>query len=109
MKKNEFKFNSIMDFDKITQILDRKRSSNDQRSPYIITPPPNKWKRILRDGNFEQSLFIEALGDTSDKIVIHPGHFGWSFDYAWGRDLWSSETCWDNDQEKKLFKTTDEL
>ena len=93
-----------MDSDKITQILDRKRSSDDTRSLCIITPPPDKWNRIHRDSDF----YMEAFGDTSDKIVIHPGHFGWPFDYTWGRGLWSSETCWNNEQNNKMFQTTDE-
>ena len=46
---------------------------------------------------------IAAFGDTLDKVVLHPGHLGYKFNYIWGAGKWYGE-CWDvgvKDEEKR--------
>lgn len=43
---------------------------------------------------------IATFGHTRDKLVIHPGHFGFNYDYFWGskRGGWSESSCWDKSE-----------
>ena len=84
----------------LTQICAGKRRSNDNLNRYIFTPHYNNdgWHNPVSEPQ-ELGFFIKALGDTRDKIVLHPGHLGYDFNYHWGRDptdLYTEEQCWDN-------------
>ncbi len=73
-----------------------KTKKNDRKYPHTITPTQG-WDSCIIEARM-RGISIRAFGDTSDKIVFHPGLLPkWKpcFDYYWGEGEWGSTCCWE--------------
>ncbi len=84
---------------KISELLQRictnKVARNDPVYRWNLTPDEG-WCDTVEEAR-ERGISIKAFGDTHDKIVLHPGHLGYKFNYFWGQGTWSKRRCWDKD------------
>ena len=88
----------------MNKILTGKIKADDKINRYSITPQADDygWGDAIEEGR-GYGIPIASFGDTSDKIVLHPGHLGYNFNYFWGKGSWGSGDCfYDIDYEKKL-------
>lgn len=87
--------------DLLKRICVGKIKAKDDVAQYTITHPNNgDWYDAIEEAR-GRGVSIKAFGDTSDKVVLHPGHLGHEFDYFWGAGHWSSTNCWDEDADKE--------
>jgi hypothetical protein len=86
-------------------ILKGKAEAKDPVFKYSITPDSDDggWYDAVQEAR-DHGIPIASFGDTSDKQVLHPGHLGYKFDYFWGREFWSSSSCWDDEEAREKDK-----
>ncbi len=77
----------------LKEVCQSKIKSNDRRCCYCITPNDGWYDAV--DEARGHGISIKCFGDTLDKVVIHPGHMGYKFDYHWGKGEWTSQSCWE--------------
>ena len=84
----------------IINIFNGKLKSGDERDLYSKTPHPYsfEWQNTIKEAR-GGGIKVAAFGDTKDKLVLHPGHLGYPFDYSWGRGMWGGD-CWDATREQ---------
>lgn len=91
-----------MDYD-ILKIFHGKINSNDPFYQYNITPGiDDGWYGAIFEAR-GYGIPIASFGDTSDKLVFHPGHLGYNFDYAWGNGSWTDRSCWNKKVDKTII------
>ena len=67
---------------------------------YNVTPPAYDFYGAVEEAR-GFGIPIASFGNTRDKIVIHPGHLGYNFNYFWGQGHWASASCWDVSQDSE--------
>jgi hypothetical protein len=95
----------------LNHIIRCKEEGEDKLHEYSVTPRADDpgWDDAVEDGR-GHGIPIASFGDTMDKVVLHPGHLGYKFDYFWGRGHWSSESCWDKEaSERDVVKSNKAL
>jgi hypothetical protein len=95
----------------LNHIIRCKEEGEDKLHEYSVTPGADDpgWDDAVEEGR-GHGIPIASFGDTMDKVVLHPGHLGYKFDYFWGRDFWSSDSCWDEEtSERDLAKSNKAL
>ena len=80
--KNEIKASQLLQ-----RICANKVASKDPNHPYVLTPAKDYcWNDAIEEAR-DRGISIKTFGDTADKIVLHPGHLGYEFNYFWGRGV----------------------
>lgn len=95
----------------LVKICSNKIKSRDSIERHKLTPGlyHSGWNDAVKNAR-GHGISISAFGDTKDKLVLHPGHLGYNFDYYWGKNFWSSASCWDkNVSDKEITKANKEL
>lgn len=81
-------------------VLKNKFKAEERYFKFSITPDSDEdWSTIEEARDY--GIPIASVGDTSDKIVLHPGHILPNiaaeyklFDYFWGDGRWSDRQCY---------------
>ena len=71
-------------------VLKNKSKSGDKYYKYNLTPPADDydWQDAVLEAR-GNGIPIASFGDTADKFVFTPKHFGYQdFDYIFGRGSW---------------------
>lgn len=78
----------------LKKICQGKQKAKDRCYKYNITPDVDdeNWCDAIFEAR-DRGIPIASFGDTRDKTVLHAGHFGYNFDYFWGRGTWG-DSCW---------------
>ena len=90
--------------DKLKKLFKNKLKSEDKINEYDTTPSANEgWNNAVKEAK-GYGIPISSFGDTEDKMVFHPGHLGYDFNYHWGEEKWTNEDCWEEhvDKETKI-------
>lgn len=98
-----------MDTDFVKNILKNKESANDFVHKYNVTPDidDNGWNEAIYEAR-SYGIPQASFSDTSDKKVITPKHLGYDkFNYHW-KTTWTSEECWEADDDE-IIKANTEL
>ena len=84
---------ALTDKELLLYVLQNKYRSDDKYFKFNLTPGPEEdWSRIYEARG--DGIPIASVGDTFDKIVLHPGHiYEELFDYYWGNGTWSDKCC----------------
>ena len=93
----------------LKKICQGKEEAGDEYYKYNITPDIDDggWHdNFLRESG--NGLPVGCFGDTPDKIVLHPGHLDYDFDYKWGRGSWC-DYCWYTEDRETIIKGTNIL
>jgi hypothetical protein len=81
--------------DLLKEICTGKVKAKDNFEKCCLTDANNgAWNDAIKEAR-GSGVSIKSFCDTQDKVVLHPGHLGYDFDYYWGRSYWSREDCWD--------------
>lgn len=93
----------------VKKCFTNKLASNDTYNHYALTPDENDegWRSAIVEAR-GYGIPIASFGDTRDKLVLHPGHLGYNFDYYWGNGSWSDSTCW-NEFTEEIGDAYDDL
>lgn len=94
--------------DVLARALKGKLAARDERRIFSITPHHANpaWSFKLA-GFGKGGIPVEAFGDTRDKLVFHMGHLGYKYDYFWGRNDYSGNSCWYDTDDKKAVAMSD--
>lgn len=93
----------------INDIFEHKLNTTTRSYPYDHTPHLLEyWNGTLQEAQ-GHGISISSFGDTSDKIVLHPGHLGYIYNYYWGDGYWGDTSCWNLTSEDIIYKANQEL
>ena len=83
----------------IKEVFANKHAAEDTVYPYIITRDTPGWGEIEEARG--SGVSIKCFADTSDKMVIHPGHLNknYPFNYYWGEGSWRNDSCWEMEKD----------
>ena len=92
------------------KILLGKLNADDIQYPYFVTPPidDDGWTEAVEEAR-GYGISIASFGDTSDKIVLHPGHLGYKFNYYWGNGSWGDSPCFYEEDIDIIFEANNIL
>src|SRR3990170_6168789 len=91
----------------LRRVCRRKWNRDDPIYRFTITPSINDycWNTAIKQSEKGErgGISIKAFGDMWDKIVIHPGHLKYDFNYYWGRKDWGAKSCWNEKVTKETI------
>lgn len=88
--------------DLVIEICKNKIKFDDNKFDYSITPEIDYcgWSDAIFEAR-GYGIPVYSFCDTRDKVVLHPGHLDYDFDYELGKATWSDK-MWKNDIDDKI-------